>query len=167
MPEKYLIRYGNPRAKITVTEYFSFGCEACVHIFKEDFEYFRKKYIDTGQIQWVFHPHPVDLITVQGMACLESLQQKRVFFEAIFLEKNRQTDMLQLMEGAVHVLGGSFPSLRCSKSLQSSQAFKDAYIYLQSKQDFKGVPTVRINGKILDAMPNRHLIEQHIKEILQ
>jgi len=167
LPDKYLIRYGNPKAKVTVTEYFSFGCSACIQMFKDDFDYFRKKYIETGKVQWVFHPYPVDLVTVQGLACLECIEKKKVFFEAIFLEKNNHTDMLGLMENASNLLGARVPNLRCSRVLQSTDAFKNAYIFLQAKQDFSGLPTVRINGKVIDDMPSRQLIEKHIKEIIQ
>ena len=78
------------KAKIVVMEYFSFGCESCIRLFKEDFEYFRRKYIDTGHVQWIFHPHPVDLITIQGMACLAKLEKKISFLEAVFSRNEPQ-----------------------------------------------------------------------------
>ena len=167
LPDSYQIRYGNPKAKIVVMEYFSFGCESCIRLFKEDFEYFRRKYIDTGHVQWIFHPHPVDLITIQGMACLAKLEKKDIFLEAVFLEMNPKTNMLDLLEGAVLILGAPLPNLRCSKSLQATQAFKDAYIYLQTKQSFDGVPTIVINGKILEEFPDRQVVETHLKEALK
>jgi protein-disulfide isomerase len=53
---------GNPRAPITVIEYASVGCPHCAVWANEVFPVFRQKYIDTGQVRFVFR----ELLTGNG-----------------------------------------------------------------------------------------------------
>lgn len=160
---KYLISYGNPKAPIHIVEYFSFGCAACLRAFAEEFEGIRKTYIDTERVYWVMHPHPVDLITVQAMVCLDALtdQQRRVFLEAVVLEHDRspEFELLKLMTAAMDVLKVHIPDVTDATVLQSTSAFKVAFIYQQAKPAFSGTPTIFINGRLIDAFPTRSVID--------
>lgn len=163
---KYTIYYGSPKAPIHIVEYFSFGCTACLRTFAEEFEGIRETYLDTGRVYWVMHPHPVDLITVQAMVCLETLtdQQKRVFLEAVLLENNRNPEfgLLKLMLAAMDVLKVHIPDVNDATVLQSTPAFKAAFSYQQAKPTFSGTPTIFIKGRLIDAFPTRDVIDDLI-----
>ena len=45
---------GNPKAKITVIEYGSASCPHCAAFSNEVFPEFKKKYVDTGKVHYVF-----------------------------------------------------------------------------------------------------------------
>jgi protein-disulfide isomerase len=45
---------GDPKAKVTVTEYASAGCPFCARFNNDEFPAFKKKYIDTGKVHYVF-----------------------------------------------------------------------------------------------------------------
>lgn len=45
---------GNPNAKVTVVEYASVSCPVCGRWYREVFPDFRKKYIDTNKIKYVY-----------------------------------------------------------------------------------------------------------------
>ena len=45
---------GNPKAKIRVEAYASLSCTHCAHFNNEIFPAFKKKYIDTGKVHYVF-----------------------------------------------------------------------------------------------------------------
>ena len=45
---------GNPNAKVTVIEYASVACPVCADFNNNVFDAFKKKYIDTGKIHYVF-----------------------------------------------------------------------------------------------------------------
>lgn len=164
---KYTMCYGNPKAPIHIVEYFSFGCAACLRTFAEEFEGIRKTYIDTERVYWVMHPHPVDLITVQAMVCLEALtdQQRRVFLEAVLLEHDRSPKfgLLKLMLAAMDVLKIRIPDVTDATTLQSTSAFKAAFTYQQAKPAFTGTPTIFINGRLIDAFPTRTVIDALIQ----
>jgi protein-disulfide isomerase len=45
---------GNPKAKVTVIEYGSASCPHCAAFSNEVFPAFKKKYVDTGKVRFVF-----------------------------------------------------------------------------------------------------------------
>lgn len=45
---------GNPKAKVVVVEYASLACPHCARFHNDVFPAFRKKYIDTGKVQFVY-----------------------------------------------------------------------------------------------------------------
>lgn len=76
LDSSYLIKFGDPEAKVQIVQYFSFMCPHCLELFKKDFQEIRREYIDSGKLYWVFHPVPMDFLTVQAMDCLEKLSEK-------------------------------------------------------------------------------------------
>lgn len=51
---------GSADAKVTVVEYASMTCPHCAHFENDVFENFKKKYIDTGKVRFVFREFPLD-----------------------------------------------------------------------------------------------------------
>ncbi len=51
---------GSADAKITVVEYASMTCPHCAHFSNDVFEPFKKKYIDTGKVRYIFRDFPLD-----------------------------------------------------------------------------------------------------------
>ncbi|HEY8193730.1 MAG TPA: thioredoxin domain-containing protein [Hyphomicrobium sp.] len=51
---------GQADAKITVVEYASMTCPHCAHFENDVFDAFKKKYIDTGKVRFVFREFPLD-----------------------------------------------------------------------------------------------------------
>ena len=51
---------GDPKAKVTVTEYASAGCPFCARFANEQFPAFKKKYIDSGKVRYIFREFPLD-----------------------------------------------------------------------------------------------------------
>ncbi len=51
---------GPADAKVTVVEYASMTCSHCAHFAKDVWPDFKKKYIDTGKIHFVFREFPLD-----------------------------------------------------------------------------------------------------------
>jgi protein-disulfide isomerase len=53
-------RMGNPKAKVTVIEYASDTCPHCARFAAEVFPAFKAKYVDTGQVLYIFREFPTD-----------------------------------------------------------------------------------------------------------
>ncbi len=64
-PEEVL---GNPRAKVTVIEYASASCPHCAKVNNEVLPEFKKKYIDTGKVRYVFREMLTDPVPFAGTA---------------------------------------------------------------------------------------------------
>jgi protein-disulfide isomerase len=51
---------GNNKASVTVVEYASMTCPHCAHFQDATFPEFKKRYIDTGKIYYIFREFPLD-----------------------------------------------------------------------------------------------------------
>jgi len=51
---------GSADAKITVVEYASMTCPHCAHFENNVFDEFKKKYIDTGKVRFIYREFPLD-----------------------------------------------------------------------------------------------------------
>ena len=64
-PEEVL---GNPQAKVTVIEYASAACPHCARVNNEVIPAFKKKYVDTGKVRYVFRELLTDPVPFAGTA---------------------------------------------------------------------------------------------------
>ena len=82
------IIFGNPEAKLAVTQHFSLGSPEFVSFAKEEFLVFKENFIDTELVYWTFCSHFVDLATIQIVSCLKTLSfsQNPQFFNRVLLE---------------------------------------------------------------------------------
>lgn len=51
---------GDPKAKVTVIEYASMTCPHCAHFAETTFPEFKKRYVDTGKVRYIFREFPLD-----------------------------------------------------------------------------------------------------------
>jgi protein-disulfide isomerase len=61
---------GNPKAKVTVIEYASASCPHCAHFNNDIFPEFKKTYIDTGKVRYVFREMLTEPVPFAGAAFL-------------------------------------------------------------------------------------------------
>lgn len=54
------LSFGSADAKVTVVEYASMTCPHCAHFTNDVFGDFKKKYIDTGKVRYIFRDFPLD-----------------------------------------------------------------------------------------------------------
>lgn len=166
LDSNYHISYGNPAAETQIIEYFSMSCAKCFEFFENDFSVIKSKYIERGEVFWVFHPDPADLLTLQLMACLEHLQkpQKVLFFEAVLkhLREKKYKHGAIIMQAAMEVLGHPLPDLGEMEFLEKTDAFKNAFFFLKQEDGITSIPTVEINQVRYESYPTREFLEKEI-----
>src|ERR1700679_4185188 len=59
---------GSPHAPVTVIEYASASCPHCAHFNNEIFPAFKAKYVDTGQVRYVFREYLTEPVDVAAAA---------------------------------------------------------------------------------------------------
>jgi hypothetical protein len=166
--DKYLVSYGNSKAKTKALQYFSFMCPFCLELYQQEFETVKLKYIETNAIDYTFHPVPKDLLTVCAMDCLEKLNpvQKIAFLE-VMLEEIDVEDVdfsIGLMKQAMEILGVPVKRLNEKSYLQETKAFKDAFLFLSQEETISGVPTIELDGKLYpNDVPNLIFLEKILK----
>jgi protein-disulfide isomerase len=101
---------GNPKAKVTVIEYGSASCPHCAAFSNEVFPAFKKKYVDTGKVRYVFREFltpPQDFAAAGFMAARCGGSAKYFpFLEALYAA---QQDIYNSgdMAGGLHKVGRS------------------------------------------------------------
>lgn len=169
LPPQYQITYGNQHAPIQAVEYFSLSCPKCLQSFKKDFPSLRKKYVNSHDVYWVFHPSPADLLTLQAMVCLEKLseEEKRVFLEVVVENLEDPSEGCLIMQTAIKTLGKPLPQLAQLDYLKQTSAFTSAYQFLKQEDVIKELPTVEINGKVYDEFPNSKFLEKKFSLLME
>ena len=69
--------FGDPHAKTTVQEWFSFTCTHCAHFSERVFPDIQAKLIDTGRIRYVFQDFPLDQLALQAAMVARALPPDR------------------------------------------------------------------------------------------
>jgi hypothetical protein len=169
LDSRYCISFGSDLAENRVVEYFSFSCPHCLEIFKNEFKDVEKELIETGKLQWVFHPIPMDMTTLQGMICIDKLTQeeKQIFLEAILLEcanSDISDDLIAiLMKKAMEVLGSPIDNLDDMKALEEMEAFDAAFEFVKQEDTLDAVPAFSVNGVLVtDQLPTKSNVKKII-----
>ena len=94
---------GNPNAKATIIEYASVVCGACGNWHTTVYPDFKKKYIDTGLVRFVFREFPTapENLAEAGFKIANCAGEEK-FFENISLQFKRQRQIIKaLSDGTV------------------------------------------------------------------
>lgn len=73
---------GNEKASVTVIEYASMTCPHCAHFQEATFPEFKKRYIDTGKVRYIFREFPLDTLAAAAFMlarCAGEKDQTRYF----------------------------------------------------------------------------------------
>lgn len=167
----YWIEYGTSNAPVKIVEYFSFGCPHCIEAFKEDFKKIFVNLIKPGYVHWTFHPVPTDLTTVKAMHCISRLNwiKKQIFLETTLpnLKGMSQKNLTKLMKRNMEALGRSAPRLSERSFIEKTRAFGDAYEFMQSSNRVEQVPTIQVNGQVLDDYPSYEKIATIVSQQIE
>lgn len=168
LPEKYQVAYGDPNAPIKIVEYFSFQCPHCLSLFRSDFKVIEEAYIDTKKVYWVFHPIPADLVTVQGMVCMENLngKQKKLFLETLLEGAEASSPQITalIMSKTMEIFALPIPGLQNEDYLQKTNAFFDAFNFLTQEEKVLAVPTIEVDLKLFPKeVPDFDFVQSVVK----
>lgn len=167
LPSNYTVTFGNTDAKTKIVEYFSFTCPHCLSIYRKDFARIKEKYIDCGKVTWIFHPVPMDKLTVQAMDCLSKLSEKdkQIFLEAILDIIPEDESAVLYLEKAMELFESPITRLQEKNYLSKTKAFQDAFLFIKQEDKVSALPTVSINGKLyLQEVPDFAFIDKKLKE---
>lgn len=149
LPQEHIVSYGDPSAKLKVTDYFSISCPSCRNLHQNDL----KKIIglaNRGEIYFEMHPIPADLTTVEVMVCLEYLneREKKAFLEIMLEELTDSYELNQtILKRGMELLGKPLPDLGEKSFVESTRSFKDAYEFVCQEDHPVYIPAISINGK--------------------
>jgi protein-disulfide isomerase len=144
---------GNPKAKVEVVEYASASCPHCARFDTEVFPAFKKKYIDTGRVQFTlkeFLTEPAE-VAAAGFLTARCGGRAKYFtiLDQVFRSQAqwREGDIGQIIT-KVGVANG-LSVAQVDSCLTDPVALKalNARVEASSKDGVDSTPTLRVNGK--------------------
>lgn len=168
------VSLGPADAKVTVVEYASLTCPHCAHFTNEVFPEFRKKYIDTGKIHYIFRGfalNPLDQAAQMLVQCLGG--EKRIsMIEAFFAKQadwaftqgNPVPKLFDLAKQAGFTQESFDTCLKDQKLLDNLEADRK-----HSSEAFgiSSTPTFFINGKRLQEAATMEAFDKVIEPLLK
>jgi len=164
---------GPPDAKVTVVEYASMTCSHCAHFAKDVWPEFKKKYVDSGKIHFVFREFPLDNLAVAAsmlarcaggdktFPLIEVLFEKQA--EWAFVEGNPVPKLFEIAKQA------GFTQESFDKCLTDQKLLDNITAGRSRASEVFGVsatPTFFINGKRLDGAPTMASFDKMIEPLL-
>jgi protein-disulfide isomerase len=146
---------GNPKAKVTVTEYASVTCPHCAAFNEEVFPAFKAKYIDTGKVHYIFREFltPPANVAAAGFLVARCAGKDKYFnvTDAIF---HSQAELYNDPRAVLMRIGKSVGMTEdqvtaCIQDEAALKALNDRFEKAM-KDGVNGTPTFLVNGKKLD-----------------
>ena len=153
---------GNPQSKVTVIEYASVACPVCADFNNNVFDDFKKKYIDTGKIHYVFREALTGNQALAGSGfLLARCAGKDNYFKVTDAVFRAQESMYEpgsenLKPGVAHdvlsrisqEVGMSDDQMnKCLTDAAAVNALNDRVLKFAKQDSIEATPTFIINGK--------------------
>ena len=153
---------GNPNAKVTVIEYASVACPVCAEWNNTTFDAFKKKYIDTNKIHYVFREALTGNQALAGSGfLLARCAGKDNYFkvtDAVFRSQDQMYEpgsenlrpgaAREVLSRIAQQVGMSDDQLtKCLTDAKAITALNDRVIKFAKQDNVEATPTFMINGK--------------------
>jgi protein-disulfide isomerase len=166
---------GNPNAKVTVIEWASLTCPHCARFNEEVFPAFKKKYIDSGQVQDVFREFltPPEQVAAAGFLIARCAGREKYFnvTDAVF---HSQQEMFSTgdVRGILMRIGASAGMSEaqvtaCISDEKSLAALNDRLKKAIEVDKIAATPTFMINGTKLEGEQPMAKFDEVIQPLLK
>jgi protein-disulfide isomerase len=143
---------GDPKAPVTIIEYASMTCGHCASFHNNTYPEFKKRYIDTGKVRFVFREFPLDQLALAAFMLARCAGKDRYFpmVETLFHQQNDWVVQQPLKPLLSIARQAGFTEERFNACLKD-QKVQDGIVAVQERaaKQFKvqSTPTFFINGK--------------------
>ena len=156
---------GNPQAKVTVIEYASASCPHCARFNNEVFPAFKRKYVDTGKVRYVYREFLTEPAPVAAAgALLARCAGKDKYFQVTDAVYHAQDEIYEPGTETIRAGAGRDVLRRIAQSAGLSEdqfnkcisdeaalkAFATRTETSAEKDHIEGTPTFIVNGKKVD-----------------
>lgn len=151
---------GKANAPVTVIEYASVACPICGKWYRENWDTFKAKYIDTGKVKYVFREMLVgdsteESIAAAGFLLARCAGKDKYFAVTDSIFKNQQDIYNDPRGGLLRIaqsMGMSEPQFdKCVNDSGALQALDKRVQDYATKDGVNSTPTFVINGKPMQA----------------
>lgn len=168
---------GSPKAPILVVEYAAPTCPHCARFDTEMFPQFKRAYIDTGKVYYVFRVFPLSQVDVAAESMARCLPKDNYFQFIDLLFRNQSKwdpDGYQIpdVHGALvdmgRIAGMSAEQVdKCIANQAEQQRVTDVGQDAQTRYNINGTPTFIINGQIHGPFEDWQELKDFIEPMLK
>jgi protein-disulfide isomerase len=165
---------GQPKAPITIVEYFSMTCPHCAAFEENVFPMLRTQYIDTGKVRFVGREFPLDIKAAAASMlarCAAKGDASKYFAAVDMLFKQQDqlvehtTDTLKAVGAKFGMSGDAVEACEKDQSLLGKLEADRMVAYKKLKVD--ATPTFFINGNKIEGEMTFEDLDQHLKKLLK
>ena len=156
------IALGNPKATITIVEYYSMTCSHCAHFDIEPLPQLRKLWIDTGKARFVFKDFPLDEVALRGAMltrCVAAERGPEAYARLVEMLMKTQDSWMgsksmaqnaQLLDASVMLAGGLSKQKieACLANKKLEESILGGQLEAQKTYKIKSTPSFVIEGKM-------------------
>ena len=145
---------GPDTAKVTIIEYASASCPHCAAFYNDVFVKFKKDYIDTGKVKFIFREFPHN-DQAMGAFMLARCSAKEKYFPLVDIFFTTQPKWVpdaynQLKEIAKQTGMSAEDFDKCLKNVDVAKGIMEVRDKADKSYGVTGIPTFFINGKLWD-----------------
>jgi protein-disulfide isomerase len=147
---------GDPKAKVTVVEYASDTCPHCARFASEVFPAFKKAYVDTGKVLYVFREFPTDPVPLASAGfILARCSGREKYFDvvnALFQAQSTSATGLDFLMAGAKPAGLSEDQVKaCLNEKPLVEAFNARLQKALDVAKINSTPTFVVNGRKLES----------------
>jgi protein-disulfide isomerase len=168
------ISLGNPNAKVTVTEWASLTCPHCARFNEEVFPAFKQKYIDSGQVKYVFKEFltPPENLAAAGFLIARCAGKEKYFNVTDAVFHSQQEMFTSDPRGVLMRIGRSVgmtddQTTKCITDEQALTALNDRVEKAIKSDKIAATPTFDINGTRLEGEQTMAKFDEVIQPLLK
>jgi protein-disulfide isomerase len=163
---------GAAEAPVTVIEYASMTCPHCAHFSETTFPEFKKRYIDTGKVRFIFREFPLDPLAAAGSMLARCAGDGKYFpmVETLFHEQKTWAVQKPLPPLLAIAKQAGFTQQSFEQCLANQKLLEDIEKTREIASNKFGVnstPTFFINGKKQSGALSLEDLEKQIQPYLK
>jgi protein-disulfide isomerase len=165
------IAIGNPKAPVTIVEYYSMTCSHCAHFETTVFPDLKKQYIDTGKARFVFKDFPLDAVALRGAKLARCVFGERgpeayvKLVEMLMKTQDNWASSTQLLDSSVMLAGGLSKQKvdACVDNKKLEEFVLGEQLAAQKAHGIRSTPSFVINGKMYAGAMSLEQFEKVLK----
>ena len=161
---------GVDTAKVTIVEYASASCPHCAAFYNDVYIQFKKDYIDTGKVKFVFREFPHN-DQAMGAFMLARCSPKEKYFPLLDIFFKTQQKWVpdaynQLKEIAKQTGMSAEDFDKCLKNTDVAKGIMEVRDKADKSYGVTGIPTIFINGKLYDGERTIDSLKKYVDPLL-
>jgi protein-disulfide isomerase len=163
---------GNANAPVTVIEYASMTCPHCAHFHETVYPEFKKTFIDTGKVRFIFREFPLDPLAAAGFMLARCGDKDKFFpmIETLFAQQKDwvvQKPLAPLLAIAKQAGFTQESFDACLANQKVLDGIEEVRTRASQKFQVTSTPTFFVNGKILRGAPTMEELTKQIEPLLK